>query len=1057
MKKLSKLLIVAILAITCLLIVACGNVDSIYFETEPRNTYVQGQEFTLDNSVLMAMSGGKSEPIDAANVTVTGYNKDQLGEQTVTITYEEQTVTLKVTVIPQIALEGITRDYFIGDSFDKSKGRLRIADENANIKSVNMSEASVTVEGFDSSTEGTKTLTVKYGDYSSKFTVNVFVAETVELTATPKKDFYYSHDTEFSVAGAYFTVTANNGSLTRMIEATPDMVEGFRPSDATIENLDSDLKQVVKFNYLGKTFDFKITIRFSGVSLILLRSEELKGVDADSATAEQNEKALDALRKYVNLTPSDQKLIDKDLIQNLLNIGIPYGVKLFNDEAETFAETIKLQTVLDTETNRLNGKINIVASSYEAVKRDLARLEEDDVFFLNIASTLYELKEEFYRRKIGDKTVDEILCTVFDTKAIDEVTSAFDLLLDLHEILLPVPEDWTKETLKDYANEIRAAVATINASDYKAFDGSATLYSILSSWRGEKNDYFDIIYGYYYYFERDNLITALWEKVYLPGPLQDLFTMHNLACQEAMNIRSGDDTSTFIYYYSRANQIADTIKSSETDLRKNLYNFFNFDRLISAYLVFGTEKIQDMEINGIAYVYHASSLYGNVNYENLLADFFELFKLSLQDGFSFEGEEVQELASKILNSYVLFTPSERFAFLSSLHCDYRITTSTELVLKHTVEEDGILNCYSYFTYLLYSSYKEVLSEEAYNIFSRLMEASEMYALRYHNPNIYNGFTDANDVQHLGFMDTMAAIIEDASELDDSEKELFASLLSSLTESYNEIKEPSEPTINADQSALFDELKLAIENFYAFYNLAVSEDTDNEEQIKLYVIAFSAYERAKAIASELLATENEDVLYTLIYKQLEFNVAVDQNVGVMNSTYDYMLDSIGGVFYLTVLRTKIETHNACTVYLTYNIGNFLNLAYDVILAEYNNEIDESYKAAVLALMEEYASLTDNQIFALKLFGALDYYFSAIEHCLEDTYDEDTMAVVNLLCITEKAYANYVYDSKSQDNRTAFTTAFKALDNAYKNLENTDAFDEDFETIYFFYAAKYMLLM
>ena len=52
-------------------------------------------------------------------VTISGYNKDQLGQQTVTITYEGQTLEVKVTVIPRIAFEGVTKEYFVGDTFDK--------------------------------------------------------------------------------------------------------------------------------------------------------------------------------------------------------------------------------------------------------------------------------------------------------------------------------------------------------------------------------------------------------------------------------------------------------------------------------------------------------------------------------------------------------------------------------------------------------------------------------------------------------------------------------------------------------------------------------------------------------------------------------------------------------------------------------------------------------------------------------------------------------------------------------------------------------------------------
>ena len=983
MKTSSKLLILAILCTVCLVLIACGKIDSIYFETEPRKTYVQGQEFTLDNAVINAIKGNESTPVDNSEVTVSGYNKDLIGEQTVTVTYGEHSLTLKVTVIPRITLEGITREYFVGDSFNKENGRLRVADDQGNVKSVNMNDAAVTVEGFSSDTAGAKTITVKYGDYTGTATVNVYAAETVELTSKPKKTVYYSHDTEFSITGAFFTVTANNGSLTRMIEATPDMVTGFKEAinSATIENMDTPLAQTVKFNYLGKSFDFKITVRFSGVSLAQLRSEELKDVTPETATEEQNEKALDALRVYADMTPSDQKLVSDEAIQKLLEIGVTYGAEVFAAEAEAFAETFTLKAIKDSETKRTNSKITIIATSYEAVKRDLERLEDIDVPLLELAATLYELKEEFYFKKIGDKTVDEILGTVFEPDAIDEVTQAFSLLVELYDTLEPVPDDWktSDPTLTGYENEIRAAVAIINASDFKAYENSTSIYSILSTWRKE-NDYFDIIYSFYYDNDKANLTSTLWEKVHLPGLLQDLYVMNNFACQEAIKLRVGDDTSTFMYYYYRANEIAERIKSSGSDLHIKIYNYLNFDRLIRDYLFFGTANFTGTELNGIAYVYHASSLLGNETYEKLLDDFFELFKLSLQDGFSFENEDVQKLAKTMLDTYASFTPNERFAFLSSLHCDYRISTSNQLVLNHTVDEDGILTCFNYFTFLLYSSYREVLSAEAYDVFTRLMEASEMYSLRYHNPNLFNGFTDGNGVEHLGFMATMAKIIEDAAKLNDSDKELFASLLAEMTKVYGyELETPSAPTLSTEQNALFDELKTAIENFYFFYNKAISEDVDAADKFQYYAIAFSAFERAKALAAELRALDNADVLYTLLYVPTSFKISLDTDVSA-SATYDYMLDGIGSVFYLTTLRTETANgSNVCTIYWNNNLSSFMNQAYDIFLAVFNNTLDETYVEKIKALDNAFNDhlFTYKQIEDLKQLGIYEYYEAAIK--------------------------------------------------------------------------------
>jgi hypothetical protein len=311
-----------------------------------------------------------------------------------------------------------------------------------------------------------------------------------------------------------------------------------------------------------------------------------------------------------------------------------------------------------------------------------------------------------------------------------------------------------------------------------------------------------------------------------------------------------------------------------------------------------------------------------------------------------------------------------------------MTSSEQLALSHTVGEDGLLTCNNYFSYLLYNTYRNLLSPEAYDVFSRLMEASEMYALRNHtyNSKLYYGFTDSQGVEHLGFLATMEAIIADANKLEEADKALFASLLAELTKAY-EIEtqeEPEVPTLTAEQLAKFEELKSAIENFYQFYSTGSSEEVDAADKFKYYIIAFSAFERANAIAAELRAMDDANVLYTLLYVNTEFKLSANQDTPGVMATYDYMLDAIGSTFYLTTLRTKTANDsNVCTLYWNNNIASFLNDAYDVFLAIFNNTLDASYADQVKALENTYL-FNYIQIEALKQLGAWDYYETATKY-------------------------------------------------------------------------------
>ena len=189
MKKNVKYLIVALVLVLGALLASCASVDSIYFEAQPRTVYVQGQDLDFKDTVLMAMSGDKSEVLDVNSdeVTISGYDKNTLGTQTVTFTYKEKSTTIKVTVIPRIAAEGISDKYFVGDVFDKTKGRLKIADDEGNITTVNMSSEDVTIVDFDSSAAASdKAVTVKYGDITGTFPVQIYDVANVKLSSYPK-------------------------------------------------------------------------------------------------------------------------------------------------------------------------------------------------------------------------------------------------------------------------------------------------------------------------------------------------------------------------------------------------------------------------------------------------------------------------------------------------------------------------------------------------------------------------------------------------------------------------------------------------------------------------------------------------------------------------------------------------------------------------------------------------------------------------------------------------------------------------------------------------------
>ena len=129
-----------ILALSVVILLAgCGKkaaVDCYIAKSDlPRTSYVQGQELDLSKGYLTVTKNGEEEklPFTSSDITVSGYSKDTLGEQKITVSYGDVSTTFNVTVVARITAEGFDSKYFVGDSFNKNKGKLKVASDDAKI------------------------------------------------------------------------------------------------------------------------------------------------------------------------------------------------------------------------------------------------------------------------------------------------------------------------------------------------------------------------------------------------------------------------------------------------------------------------------------------------------------------------------------------------------------------------------------------------------------------------------------------------------------------------------------------------------------------------------------------------------------------------------------------------------------------------------------------------------------------------------------------------------------------------------------------------------------
>ena len=125
------------------------------------------------NTSVATVSGGTIIAKGAGIATITAkfaYNGNTYS-QTCTVTVTEELVMLTSVSIEAKPTKTV---YEIGESLNTSGLKLKLTYSDGSTETIT---SGYTVSGFDSSTAGTKTVTVKYGDLSTKFTVTVNAAE----------------------------------------------------------------------------------------------------------------------------------------------------------------------------------------------------------------------------------------------------------------------------------------------------------------------------------------------------------------------------------------------------------------------------------------------------------------------------------------------------------------------------------------------------------------------------------------------------------------------------------------------------------------------------------------------------------------------------------------------------------------------------------------------------------------------------------------------------------------------------------------------------------------
>ena len=216
-------------------------IASVVITAPSKITYKYNEELDLSDAKITITMASKPNAPTTISVTpsmISGYNKAQVGAQTITITYTDSEnkvhkQTFGVTVkdaIKTIALENnnFKTNYKYGENLNLSGLSLKVTKESG----ANGSTKALTnnmVSGFDSTTPGTKNLTVKYvkdgKTYTKTFQVAVInTINHIEVIAPTKTNYKYGEN--LNLAGGTVKIHMEDGTI-KTVPLTDKMVTGY--------------------------------------------------------------------------------------------------------------------------------------------------------------------------------------------------------------------------------------------------------------------------------------------------------------------------------------------------------------------------------------------------------------------------------------------------------------------------------------------------------------------------------------------------------------------------------------------------------------------------------------------------------------------------------------------------------------------------------------------------------------------------------------------------------------------------------------------------------------
>ena len=248
------------------------RVNKIEITKEPKKEYKYGEELVESGEITATKASGEKEVITITPDMITGYNKTQLGPQTVTITYGGQAVNFELTVEDYITNVVITPpsklEYEYGEELDLSDAVIKVTKASTPDEPEVIKVTGQMISGYDKNNAKTQTVTITYTDnegteHTKEFEVTVTDKITrIEIKETPKNKYNYGE--ELGTPGGKLNVVYQSGKEEEIV-ITPEMITDsdgteFDTTDIIFNSGETTKAKLEKVTYKGFEATYEITI-----------------------------------------------------------------------------------------------------------------------------------------------------------------------------------------------------------------------------------------------------------------------------------------------------------------------------------------------------------------------------------------------------------------------------------------------------------------------------------------------------------------------------------------------------------------------------------------------------------------------------------------------------------------------------------------------------------------------------------------------------------------------------------------------------------------------------